>query len=65
MNTKTSFVTKDQFVALLRESGITEAQMTSLHRTFEARHPDGHEAFLRALQLDDATVTAIRTKSRS
>jgi hypothetical protein len=64
MNTKPTFVTKDQFVALLRECGITEAQMQSLHRLFEKRHPEAHEAFLRALQLDDETVSSIRQKSR-
>ncbi len=65
MNTKSTFVTKDQFVAILRDSGITEAQMQSLHRLFEQRHPEAHAAFLRALQLDDHTVEAIREKSRT
>jgi hypothetical protein len=61
---KTPFVTKDQFVALLRDSGINEDQMHALHRLFEQRHPEGHEAFLRALQLDDTTVSRIRQQSR-
>ncbi len=64
MNTKPTFVTKDQFVAILRDSGITDAQMQSLHRLFEERHPEAHEAFLRALQLDDDTGRLIRQKRR-
>lgn len=64
MKTNPSFVTKDQFVALLRDSGITDAQMHSLHRHFEQRHPEAHEAFLRSLQLGDAEVSRIREHSR-
>jgi hypothetical protein len=64
MKTNPAFATKDQFVALLRDSGITDAQMRSLHRLFEQRHPAGHEAFLRALHLDEAAVQEIRQKSR-
>ncbi len=64
MKTDSTFVTKDQFVALLRDSGVTEAQMRTLHQLFEKRHPAAHEAFLKALQLDGATVTEIRQKSR-
>lgn len=57
-------VTKDQFVALLRESGLGDAQMRSLHQCFEKRHPEAHEAFLKHLQIGDAEVNAIRQKSR-
>lgn len=64
MNTPSSLVTKDQFVALLRDSGITDAQMQSIHRLFEQRHPEAHASFLRALQLDAAAVERIRQASR-
>ncbi len=66
MNTTTSdpTVTKDQFVALLRESGISDAQMEALHRRFEARHPDAHAAFLRHLQLDETAVAQVRARFR-
>lgn len=59
------FVTKDQFVAILRDSGITEAQMRTLHQLFEKRHPAEHEAFLRALGAKEAEVAAIRAWSRT
>lgn len=64
MNSHSTTVTKDQFVALLRDSGITEVQMATLHRLFEQRHPAAHEAFLRHLQIDDAAVAEIRRRSR-
>lgn len=65
MNTKSSFVTKDQFVALLRESGVTDGQMQTWHRLFERRHPEEHGAFLRALQIDETGIDKIRQASRS
>lgn len=57
-------ITKDQFVALLRECGVSETQMSTLHRLFEKRHPEAHEAFLRHLQIDEAQVKEIRLRSR-
>lgn len=56
-------VTKEQFVALLREAGVTEAQMQSLHRLFETRHPEQHQAFLEHLGLPAEKVREIRTRS--
>lgn len=64
MNPKSNQVTKDQFVAILKDSGVSEAQMASLHRLFEQRHPEAHEAFLRHLQLSDAEVSQVRAKFR-
>lgn len=57
-------ITKDQFVALLNEAGITDAQKHRLHALFEARHPQAHEAFLRWLELPANAIRAIREKSR-
>jgi hypothetical protein len=57
-------LTKDQFVALLNEAGITDAQKHRLHALFEARHPLAHEAFLRWLGLPADAIRAIREKSR-
>ena len=64
MKTNPGYVTKDQFVALLRDSGVTDEQMHTLHRLFEQRHPEAHEAFLRGLQIDAASVQQIRARSR-
>lgn len=56
-------VTKEQFVAVLRDAGITEAQMQSLHRLFETRHPDQHQAFLEHLGIDAEKIRKIRARS--
>jgi hypothetical protein len=65
--TKTSImktITKDQFVALLNEAGITDAQKHRLHALFEARHPQAHEAFLQWLGLPTDAIRTIRENSR-
>jgi len=57
-------VTKDQFVAVLDEAGITDEQKHRLHAAFEARHPEAHEEFLRWLGLPADAVRSIREKAR-
>ncbi|HUJ44080.1 MAG TPA: hypothetical protein VLW52_10775 [Opitutaceae bacterium] len=57
-------ITKDQFVALLNDSGITDAQRHRLHVLLEARHPQAHEAFLQWLGLPADAIRTIREKSR-
>ncbi len=58
-------VTKDQFVAVLNEAGITDAQKHRLHAAFEARHPEAHEAFLQWLGIPPGEIEQIRQKSRA
>ena len=57
-------ITKDQFVAILDDAGITETQKHKLHGLFEARHPQAHDAFLKWLGLPPDAIRAIREKSR-
>lgn len=57
-------ITKDQFVSLLNEAGITDAQKHRLHSAFEARHPQAHEAFLQWLGIPPAEIRAIREGAR-
>ena len=57
-------ITKDQFVALLNEAGITDAQKQRLHALFESRHPEQHQAFLEYLGLPATAVSEIRQHSR-
>ncbi len=57
-------ITKDQFVALLDEAGITDEQKHRLHALFETRHPQAHEAFLQWLGIPADTIRAIRENSR-
>jgi len=57
-------ITKDQFVSILNDAGITEVQKHKLHELFEARHPQGHEVFLQWLGVPADEIRAIRKKSR-
>ena len=56
-------ITKDQFVALLNDAGITDAQKHKLHALFEARHPEAHEAFLQWLGVPPDAIRTIRARS--
>lgn len=57
-------ITKDQFVAVLNEVGVTDEQKHRLHAAFEARYPEAHEEFLRWLGLPADAVRSIREQSR-
>ena len=57
-------ITKDQFVAILNEAGINEAQKHKLHALFETHHPEAHEAFLHWLGLPPEAIRSIREQSR-
>ena len=56
-------ITKDQFVALLNDAGVTDAQKHKLHALFEARHPEAHEAFLQWLGVPPEDIRNIRAHS--
>ncbi len=57
-------ITKDQFVGVLNEAGITDDQKRRLHAAFESRHPQAHEAFIQWLGLQADEVRSIRDHSR-
>lgn len=57
-------ITKEQFVALLTDTGVTDAQKKKLHALFEQRHPDAHQSFLKYLGFSAAEVREIRERSR-
>lgn len=56
-------VSKDQWVAMFREIGLTEDATMKWHRLFETRHPDGHAAFLAWLGISPDEITRIRALS--
>jgi len=56
-------ITQDQFVALLNDAGVTDAQKHQLHALFEARHPEAHEAFLQWLGAPPDAIRTIRAGS--
>ena len=53
-------MTKATWTALLERAGFTDEDMRRWHREFEGRDPRGHDAFLRALQIDDDEAKRIR-----
>jgi len=60
----TANVTKEQWVEIFRAIGLDEDMMWKWHREFEARHPDGHQAFLEWIGIPAGEVEGIREKSR-
>lgn len=58
-------VTKEQFLTVLADAGITEPQKARLHAAFEKRYPEAHQAFLAGLGFPAEAVREIRTKSRT
>lgn len=57
-------ITKDQFVALLNDVGVSDSQKQRLHTLFEQRHPDAHQTFLEFLELPASAIQEIRERSR-
>jgi len=64
-HTSMKTITKDQFVAVLNEAGVTEEQKARLHAAFEKRHPEAHQSFLEYLGIPTDSVRTIRTRSRT
>ena len=58
-------VTKDQFIFLLDEAGITDNQKARLHSAFEKRYPEAHQSFLEWLGIPAAAIRDIRAASRT
>jgi hypothetical protein len=56
-------ITKDQFVALLTDAGVSDSQKQRLHALFEQRHPDAHQSFLEFLGLPANAIKEIRDRS--
>ena len=56
---------RDQWVALLRASGMNEEDMMQWHIQFEHLFPEAHQAFLAALGIPAGEIAAIREASRN
>ena len=57
-------VSKEEWVALFRQIGLTDSDMDNWHRAFEKCHPDGHAGFLAWLGLSAEEIADIRTRYR-
>ena len=54
----------DEFKAMFRDVGLTEADMMKWHQLFEKRHPESHRSFLEWLGLSPAQIDKVRAESR-
>ena len=59
-----SKVSKEDWVAMFREVGMSDDTMMKWHRLFETRHPEGHEGFLVWLGISSDEIARIRAKGR-
>jgi hypothetical protein len=57
-------LSKDEWVAMFREIGLTDEDMMKWHCVFEKRHPDGHENFLAWLGISSDEIADIRGRSK-
>ena len=57
-------MTKDKWVAIMRDTGFSEDDMHRWHRQFEKSAPQDHEEFLKFLNIPEAEITRIREWSR-
>lgn len=57
-------VDKNQWVALLRQTGLDDRDMARWHALFEAEAPEAHQDFLESLAIPAEEVARIRAWSR-
>ncbi len=55
---------KEQFVALMRKTGLSDDDMHRWHKEFEKMSGDAHEEFLTSLGIDAEEIKQIRAWSR-
>jgi DNA-binding transcriptional MerR regulator len=56
-------MTKEKWVALLRSIGLSQAERTRWHATFEKQAPLAHQDFLESLGLPETEIRRIRVHS--
>lgn len=57
-------VTKEEWVAMYKDIGLTSRKMKQWHKLFELRHPEGHQSFLKWLGIAGKEIDEIRAGSR-
>lgn len=61
---RTRIMDKSRWVALLRATGMDDAEMWRWHEAFEAQSPEAHRDFLESLGLPAREIRSIRSRSR-
>jgi len=62
---RTRIMDKARWVALLRATGMDEAEMMRWHAAFEAQSPEAHQDFLESLGIAAAEIRRIRKTARA
>jgi DNA-binding transcriptional MerR regulator len=62
---KEETLTKESWVAMLSEAGMTDADMWRWHEAFERDSPRAHQQFLENIGVDRDEISQIREKSRA
>jgi hypothetical protein len=57
-------ISKEEWVAMYEEIGLNASKRMQWHKLFEARHPDGHQAFLEWLGIPPKEIDQIRAECR-
>jgi len=57
-------VSKEEWVDMFREIGLSEDLMMKWHQLFETRHPEVHEEFLGWLGISSDEIIRIRENCR-
>ena len=57
-------ISKEDWVVMFREIGMSDDAMMRWHRLFETRHPEGHGDFLAWLGISSDEITRIRSNAR-
>jgi DNA-binding transcriptional MerR regulator len=58
-------ITKEKWIAIMKASGLSEADMHRWHREFERSAPDEHQEFLEFLHITANEIDSIRHWSRT
>ena len=53
-------LTKEDWIDMFHQTGLTEDQIKKWHQIFEKKHPEGHEAFLSWLRISPEKIAEIR-----
>jgi hypothetical protein len=57
-------VNAEEWVAMFRQIGLSDAQMHHWHKLFEGGQPQAHQSFLEWLKLPPQEIQRIRSESK-
>jgi hypothetical protein len=58
---KSEYVSKQHWVDMFREIGLSDDSMHKWHRIFEDKNPEGHQEFLEWLNIPGSEISKIRS----